>query len=106
MPKAPYNPQEVLSPLMSRFGRTLPGERDETFEQMVQSVSEQLDVDHTHAAQLLEKLESAGLLRYEGPSPVEHEPFVTWTGEPVDEQLTEGAQAPAPAGAWHIGPKV
>jgi hypothetical protein len=71
---------------------------------MIDTVGETLEVSTAKAEQLLETLESSGLIRYEQPRAPQPEEFLTWTGEPVAAELAEGAVAPAGPGAWKIGP--
>ncbi|NLF32522.1 MAG: hypothetical protein GX591_16725 [Planctomycetes bacterium] len=99
MIQAAYNPQEVLSPLMQRFGRQLRCEKADGFGQMVTVVSEALDVNRTDARHLVLVLASCGLVDFEG-----EEDFVT-----ADRDMqTVGASSedPTSKGVWRIGPSV
>jgi hypothetical protein len=107
MVRCAYNPQEVLSPLMQRFGRHLRGGRAEGFNQMVAAVSEALRVEKTSARYLVQALASAGLIDFELDSPIGPDgrpegPLVS--GKPATAASVRAAVGAA--GVWRIGPSV
>lgn len=103
MVQAAYNPQEVLSPLMQRFGRHLRSERSEGMNRMVSAVSEELCVDATYARRLIQALASAGLIDFEQDEGRSEDatpanlPGVTPQAEP---------EPAVPTGVWRIGPSL
>lgn len=105
MVQSAYNPQEVLSPLMQRFGRHLHGERVECLNRMVSVVSEALDVDATYARSLVRALVSAGLIDFERED-VSDEFARTDADEMPSVARGEAADPEhVPVGAWRIGPE-
>ncbi len=103
MVQAGYNPQEVLSPLMQRFGRSLRCSRAEGFGRMVTAVSEALEVNRTTARRLVQSLASGGLIDFECASSAgrygEREPV------PGGAPTSGGpSSADSRAGIWRIGP--
>lgn len=100
-----YNPQEVLSPLMQRFGRSLRCGRSEGFGRMVTAVSEALHVNRTNARHLVQSLASSGLVDFEMDLPAvsvaERERQFVPAGP---AQVPESASAST--GVWRIGPSV
>jgi len=103
MMQCAYNPQEVLSPLMQRFGRSLRCGRAEGFGRMVTVVSESLHVDRADARRLVLSLVSGGLVDFE-----QDQPAVS-VGARERRFVPAGpAQAPpsASSGKWRIGPSV
>ena len=105
MVQSPYNPQEVLSPLMKRLGRILQGRRDEGFDRMVTVVREELQVDGEHARRLVESLEYYGLVVYEQTPPTDRQEFVLTAGRPSSREAL-ALESPVSSGAWRIGPSV
>ena len=102
MIQAAYNPQEVLSPLMKRFGRQLQCEKADGFGHMVTVVSEALDVNRTDARHLVLVLASCGLVDFEQERDFE-------MGDREDRLVPAGPaspEAPSCRGVWRIGPCV
>ena len=103
MGQCEYNPQEVLSPLMQRFGRCLRCDKAEGYGRMVTTVSEALHVSRTNAQHLVESLASAGLVEFE-----QDQPAVSVAKR--ERQFVPAGPARAPAspgsGVWRIGPSV
>ncbi len=97
MIQAAYNPQEVLSPLMQRFGRQLRCEKADGFGQMVTVVSEALDVNRTDARHLVLVLASCGLVDFEQEQGAE---------APARDEEPVSAGLASSRGVWHIGPSV
>lgn len=102
MPISPYNPQEVLGPLMKRFGRHLPGPRAEGYGKMVPVICEELHVDDPHARQLLDSLVNSHLIAYEVATPAT-------TGDqilPASPSSQAHPEANEEQGAWRLGPPI
>lgn len=106
MSLGPYNPQEVLTPLLRRFGRHLHEERDRGFEQMVSAICEDLKVDVEHARKLLRHLECAGLVVYEELVMPKRQGAATWEGKPASGAPAVGDERMPEASGWRIGPRV
>ena len=102
MAQGPYNPQEVLSPLMRRLGRRLPGSLGDGYQRMIRVVSEEVRVDLTHAAKLLDGLRNSGLLAYESPGRPSSGEFSSWQSRPNPD--ADPARLADSSGAWRIGP--
>lgn len=106
MVQSPYNPQEVLGPLMRRFGRHLDADRDEGFRRMVGAVQEELRVDEEHARQLMQGLQASGLVAYERSAPISDTQAMV-QGQTTPPPPAPGEPAPRDAGrggSWRIGP--
>ena len=102
MIRSAFNLQEVLTPLMARFGRRVHGERDETYEKMVGIVCEALEVERETGAHLVAALASAQLLDFERTDRpevvvmVECEFGAEGSREDSDKQY----------GVWSLGPRL
>lgn len=96
-----YNCQEVLSPLMARFGRRLRGERGETYEELVTTVCEALDVQRETAQHLVEALASAQLIDFERTDCPE---VVRVGGRGESEEHAE--ELDKQFGVWSLGPRL
>jgi hypothetical protein len=101
MIRSAFNLQEVLAPLMARFGRRLHGERGETYEKIVVTVSEALEVERETAGHLVAALSSAQLLDFERTDKPEVVLTATssshgYGGEDSDKQY----------GVWSLGPRL
>ncbi len=100
-----YNPQEVLGPLMKRFGRVLETRREEGHHQMVRVIREELHVDAPHAERLLESLETSGLVEYEPiAGDEEAQPTRAPSNQPSREPTGPLPDVPRETGCWRIGP--
>lgn len=106
MTLGPYNPQEVLAPLLQRFGRHLHGDRDTGFEQMVSAVCEELRVDVEHARSLLRHLECSGLIVFEALVMPAGQGAVIWQDKPASGSPARRGGPAAGVTAWRIGPCV
>lgn len=98
-----YNPQEVLSPLMQRFGRRMHCGRAEGFSRMVSTVSEDLHIDRTAARRLVQQLASAGLIDFESDSAGESRYAEALVGVAAGADESPASSASLP-GVWRIGP--
>jgi hypothetical protein len=96
-----FNLQEVLAPLMARFGRRLHGERGETYEQIVGTVCEALEVERETGTHLVEALSSAQLLDFERTD--KPEVVLTASGS---AQHGYGEQPEKQYGVWSLGPRL
>ena len=100
MIRSAFNLQEVLAPLMARFGRRLRGERGETYEKIVVTVCEALEVERQAGESLVTALTSAQLLDFER------------TDQPEVVLMTQGQskgyseEADKQFGIWNFGPRL
>lgn len=103
MTETPYNPQEVLCPLMFRLGRLLPGDREGGFERMAEVIREELHVDPDDARHMVLHLAHARLIVYEEPVPARSHEVYAPGGQPLSGHHVD-AEIDAAEGAWRIGP--
>ncbi len=96
-----YNLQEVLSPLMQKFGRHMPAGRAEGYQRLVSVVSEALEVDRGRAEQLVTSLLSSGLVGFDAASAPVGARSPASSHRPGSYVGAESAR-----GVWRIGPSL
>ncbi len=97
MIRSAFNLQEVLAPLMARYGRRLHGEKGETYEGLVRTVSESLEVDWDTAGHLVTALRSSKLIVFERTDKPEVVLMMQTTASGYEETDKE-------FGVWSLGP--
>jgi hypothetical protein len=102
MIRSAFNLQEVLSPLMARYGRRLQGERGETYEKIVVTVCEALDVERETGAHLVAALSSARLIDFERTD--QPEVILMVQGESQSHGYSEDSEKQY--GVWCLGPRL
>lgn len=102
MIRSAFNLQEVLAPLMARFGRHLHGERGETYEKIVVTVCEALEVEREAGAHLVAALSSAQLIDFERTD--QPEVVLMAQGESRSHGYSEDPNKQY--GVWSLGPRL